>query len=75
MIKLKDGIDKNRLRNFGFKTYNYNDDIVIKEIGALSIYIDLKTRNITGIGFYPVGDRIVLDNIKGLVSKRLVDID
>ena len=38
MVKIKEGIDKQRLRNFGFK--NHGNSMMIKEIGALSIYID-----------------------------------
>ena len=73
MVKIKEGIDKQRLRNFGFK--NHGNSMMIKEIGALSIYIDMDTRKVTGCGFYPVGDRVVLDNIKGLIQRGLIETD
>jgi len=72
MVKLKEGIEKERLYNFGFKKCR-GENIMIKEIGALTIYVDLETRKITGCGFYPVGDRIVLDNIKTMITKGLIE--
>ncbi len=73
MIRLKDGVDKKRLINFGFKNSKY-DNTMVKEDGVLSIYANLKTREIYGKGFYFVGDKIVLESIKGLVRKNLIEV-
>jgi len=70
MLKVKEEVTKETLRNFGYKTRS--PAIMEKSFGALTVYIDLGTRIITGCGFYPVGDRIVLEYIKPLIDKNLV---
>lgn len=72
MIKLKEEIEIEKLKEYGFSenTYNYKTNI-----GALEIYCDKETRKIGGVGFYPVGDRIVFRALKeDLGMENLVDV-
>lgn len=73
MIKLLDTVDKQTVEKYGFieKSSNYH----IKTCGALDIYINWTSREITGIGFYPVSDRIVANEVTDLIDDGLAGIN
>ena len=70
-IKLKSDIELEHLESYGFKRKG-ND--YIATIGALDIYCNTDTRKITGYGFYPVGDRIVMRELEELGMSEIVTI-
>ncbi len=71
MIKLKSEIELERLKDYGFARKG-ND--YIATIGALDIYCNTGTRKITGCGFYPVGDRIVMRELEELGMAEIVTV-
>lgn len=72
MIKLKEEIEIEKLKEYGFSENKYHYKT---NIGALDIYCNKETREISGVGFYPVGDRIVFRALKeDLGMENLVDI-
>lgn len=72
MIKLREEIEIEKLKEYGFSENRYNYKA---NIGALEIYCDKETRKISGVGFYPVGDRIVFRALKeDLRMESLVDV-
>lgn len=72
MIKLKESIEIEKLAEYGFTENKYNYET---NIGSLSIYCEKETRKISGVGFYPVGDRIVFRALKeDLGIEKLVDV-
>lgn len=72
MIKLKESIEIEKLKDYGFSENSY---YYKTNIGALEIYCDKETRKIGGAGFYPVGDRIVFRALKeDLGMENLVDV-
>jgi hypothetical protein len=73
MLKIKDDVTKEQLQKFGYEAYSYSRYIMTKSFGALTVYIHLDTHEIYGIGFYPVGNRIVLPHIKNLIDNGLVE--
>jgi len=72
MIKLKDNISDNNLKEYGFQNHGIAE--MIKTIGALNIYYNKTTHLFSGVGFYAVSDRIVLRNIQNIVNDNLIDI-
>lgn len=72
MIKLTDIVDKQMIEGYGF--IEKSSDYHVKTIGALDIYVNWISREITGIGFYSVSDRIVADNITDLLDNKLAVI-
>lgn len=71
MVKLKDEVKIEQLANFGFVKMNYDYKI---SVGALDIFCNIETREINGIGFWPVGDRIVLRELEDLKIKHLFNV-
>lgn len=71
MIKLKDRVNIEKLIEYGFLESKHHYS---KKCGALEIYCDKETRKIYGIGFYTVGDRIVLRQLRDWKMDNIVDI-
>lgn len=69
MIKLKKNVPLEKLKEYGFEEKEYEYQL---KIGALDLYCNKTTRKITGFGFYPVGDRIVMREINDLGMSKFV---
>lgn len=69
MVKFKKNIPLEKLKEYGFEENDYDYQL---KIGALDLYCNKETRKITGFGFYPVGDRIVMGEINDLGMSKLV---
>lgn len=69
MVKLKKNVPLEKLKEYGFEEKEYDYQL---KIGALDLYCNKITRKITGFGFYPVGDRIVMREISDLGMSKFV---
>lgn len=72
MIKLKDEIEIDRLTEYGFKKREYDYKL---SIGAFDLFCDIGSRIFNGIGFWPVGDRIILRAIRDRHLEELINVN
>lgn len=69
MINLKKNVPLEKLKEYGFEEKEYDYQL---KIGTLDLYCNKTTRKITGFGFYPVGDRILMREISDLGMSKFV---
>lgn len=61
MIKLKENVTAQMLEGYGFKQISEKKYRIT--VGALYIYANVESRLISGVGFFPVGSRVVMETL------------